>query len=128
MKIHQEITFIAQPDVIFRILTDSAIFGNVTNAKTEIEAVEGGSFHCFDGMISGLTVEISPNERLVQAWRVANWEPGKFSIVRFILRKDNEEETTIVFDHTGFPEEDLEHLEQGWHNKYWTPIKEYLNA
>jgi len=79
-------------------------------------------------MISGLTIESVPNNRLVQAWRVGNWEPGVYSIVKFEFKNINDIETKLIFDHTGFPEEHQVHLAQGWHDRYWDPMKKYLEA
>lgn len=128
MKIHQEITFKATPQQLYKILTEAKKFAECTHTKAEISPLAGGPFSCFDGMITGQTIEALAGERLVQAWRVANWEPGEYSIVRFEFIPKGDTETTIVFDHTGFPEEHIDHLEQGWPNKYWEPIKAYLET
>ena len=127
-RIHEEITLSASPDVIFDLLTVAEEFAQCTGLKAEIDPSVGGRFSCFEGMITGQTIESIPGERLVQAWRVSNWEDGVYSIVRFELCKKNETETLLVFDHTGFPEEHEGHLIQGWSNKYWTPMKEYLGS
>jgi activator of HSP90 ATPase len=66
------------------------------------------------------------NQRIVQAWRPAAWEPGLYSIVRFELKPHNSE-TTIVLDHTGFPEGDFAHLEWGWNSHYWQPLKKVFS-
>ena len=128
MSIHQEIDFKSTPHKVFNALTNTQQFGELTGAAAEIILQCGGKFSCFDGMISGLTIEIVPDNRLVQAWRVANWEPGVYSIVKFELMEINATETRLIFDHSGFPEEHRPHLEQGWHTKYWQPMKRYLNA
>ena len=63
----------------------------------------------------------------MQAWRVSNWPDGVYSIVKFELEKISDSETRLIFDHTGFPEEHGEHLDQGWHNQYWEPMKKFFN-
>ena len=126
--IHHEISFKTAPERIFAALTDAGQFSELTGAAAEIESTPGGQFSCFGGMITGQTIETLPNQRLVQAWRPGNWEPGIYSIVKFDLEKLNEKETRLIFDHTGFPEEHREHLDQGWHERYWGPLKAYLDA
>ena len=32
----------------------------------------------------------------------------------------------VVFDHTGFPEEERDHLAEGWESNYWSLLKTYL--
>jgi hypothetical protein len=67
---------------------------------------------------------------LVQAWRVAVWSDGLYSIVKFELQPQGSQ-TRLVLDHVGFPEEMRAHLngeeaEGGWHRRYWEPLKKYL--
>lgn len=124
--IHQEITFNTNAQRIYDVLTNAVQFSAFTELPAEIDATTSGQFSCFDGMITGQTIEMIPNKRLVQAWRVANWEPGDYSIVKFQFEEMTDTETKLIFDHKGFPKEHRDHLEQGWHNKYWTPLKKYL--
>ncbi len=77
-------------------------------------------------MISGRNIELVPNRRIVQAWRVRDWGDGVYSIARFEL--NGQEETQLVFDHTGFPEDQREHLASGWHTRYWEPLRNYLGV
>lgn len=126
--IHHEISFNTIPQRLFEALTDARKFSGFTGAAAEIDSIPGGKFSCFDGMITGQILEILPDSRLVQAWRVGNWEPGIYSIVKFEFEMLNEMETKLIFDHTGFPEEHRDHLDQGWHERYWAPLKDYLNA
>ena len=126
MPIHQEIDIKAAPGRIYKALTDAKQFSALSgNAPTEISREEGGPFSVFGGMIVGRNIELVPDRRIVQAWRVKNWEPGLYSTVRFELRPEGAG-TRIVFDHAGFPEEERPHLESGWHSNYWEPLKKSL--
>ena len=66
-----------------------------------------------------------PNERIVQAWRVAYWPVGAWSIVRFVLVEQGSD-TKVVFDHAGFPKGDADHLLEGWNGNYWQPLAKFL--
>jgi len=92
---------------------------------TKISSEVGGEFFLFGGHIIGRHLELVPNERIVQAWRVVDWEPGIYSIARFQL-SDNGSGTKIVFDHTGFPNGQAEHLAFGWKAHYWDGLTKYL--
>lgn len=127
-KIHHEISIKATPRRIYNALTDAKQFAELTGAPAEIDLVAGGQFSCFGGMITGQTIEAIPGTRLVQAWRVGNWDAGTYSIVRFELEAIDDTETNLIFDHTGFPDEHRDHLEQGWHDRYWQPMKSYLEV
>jgi uncharacterized protein YndB with AHSA1/START domain len=124
--IHQEVVFKAAPKRVYEALTDSKQFSAVTGgAPADISKEVGGAFSCFGGMIQGRHVELMPGQRIVQAWRAGNWDPGVYSIVRFELQ-DAGGQTKLIFDHTGFPEAHAEHLIEGWSKMYWEPLKKYL--
>jgi activator of HSP90 ATPase len=126
-QIHQEILFDFNSQRIYDALTDAKQFAELTDSKTEINSEPGGAFSCFGGMITGRTIELVPGKRIVQAWRVGNWAPGIYSIIKFELEELNDMETKLIFDQAGFPEDNREHLAQGWHDRYWNPLKKFLN-
>jgi activator of HSP90 ATPase len=125
-SIHQEMTLPAAPQRVYEALTQSERFSKMTGAPAEIEAKDGGRFSCFGGMITGRNVELAPGQRVVQAWRAGNWEPGVYSMARFELKPEGQG-TRLVFDHTGYPEGQGEHLSAGWEANYWAPLRKSLS-
>jgi uncharacterized protein YndB with AHSA1/START domain len=138
--IHQVITFTADPARVYQALTVADRFDRVVRLSgvmtsmmksmpqtvpTHFDARPGGDFALFGGYITGYNLELVPNARIVQAWRVGNWPPGVFSVARFAL-SGNATNTTLTFDHTGFPDEAAEHLARGWHAHYWDPMTRLL--
>jgi activator of HSP90 ATPase len=124
-SIHQEVDFAAGPRRIYEALLDSKQFTAFTGRPAEIDPREGGAFSLFGGQISGRNIELVPNGRIVQAWRPASWDQGIYSIARFeLVPKDSG--TTIVFDHTGFPEGKYDGLLSGWNGHYWGPLAKFL--
>jgi activator of HSP90 ATPase len=87
----------------------------------------GGAFSGFGGAITGRNIELIADRRIVQAWRVASWPEGYYSIVRFELEPSGAE-TKLTLHHTGFPEDAGDHLASGWHKMYWEPLKNYLRC
>jgi activator of HSP90 ATPase len=124
-SLHQEIDLKASPQKIYEILLDSKQFAAFTGLPADISRDAGGAFTMFGGMIGGRNIELVPNQRIVQAWRPASWDPGIYSIVKFELKGDASH-STVILDHTGFPEGDYAHLDPGWHIRYWTPLEKYL--
>lgn len=92
---------------------------------TQISREVGGTFVIFGGHIIGRNLELIPGQRIVQAWRVVDWDSGHYSVARFDLSAQAPG-TKIVFDHTGFPKGQAEHLAAGWKSHYWEPLKVYL--
>jgi activator of HSP90 ATPase len=124
-SLHQELRFKASPQRLYEILLSSQLFTLVTGAPATIDANVGGAFSLFGGMIVGRNIELVPNQRLVQAWRPANWPPGVYSLVHFELKPEGTE-TLLVLNHTGFPAGGFDHLSAGWTEHYWQPLTKYL--
>jgi uncharacterized protein YndB with AHSA1/START domain len=135
--IHQEREFKASRQRVYEALTDTRQFDKVIeisgakkvkalgNQPTQISTEVGGPFVIFLGHIIGRHIELVPNQRIVQAWRVVDWEPGVYSIARFEL-KEAGGGTRIIFDHTGFPKGQGAHLADGWNGHYWDPLEKFL--
>ena len=137
-SIHQEPIFRASPKRVYEALTDEKRFEKVTqlsaamqsgmalgNKPTQIGREAGGPFTLFGGHIVGRHIELVPNERIVQAWRVVDWDPGIYSIVKFQLAEQGSG-TKVIFDHAGFPQGKGQHLADGWKANYWEPLEKYL--
>jgi activator of HSP90 ATPase len=124
-SLHQEIEFKAAPQRIYEVLLDSKQFAAFTGLSAEIDPKAGGAFKTFGGLIVGRNVELIPNERIVQAWRPTHWDPGVYSIVKFELKPQGSG-SIVILDHTGFPEGEYAHLNEGWSLRYWEPLKKFL--
>lgn len=121
--IHQEVSLNASPTDVYNALLDAALFTRMSGgAEAEIDPAPGGAFSCFGGMITGRNIECEPARRIVQAWRVKNWDSGVYSIVRFDFEPEDGG-TRVVLHHAAFPSEHQSHLEQGWHRNYWNPLQ-----
>jgi uncharacterized protein YndB with AHSA1/START domain len=123
--LHQEVDLKASRQRVYDALLDSKQFTAFSGAPAEINREVGGTFSLFGGLIVGRNVELVPKERIVQAWRPANWEPGVYTLAKFELQELGTQ-TRIVLDHTGFPEQNFRHLNYGWYSHYWEPLKKYL--
>jgi activator of HSP90 ATPase len=123
--LHQEVDFKAAPQRIYDALLDSKQFTAFSGAPAEISREVGGAFSLFGGLIVGRNVELIPNKLIVQAWRPSNWNLGQYSLVRIEL-KEHAGQTQLILDHTGFSEGDFRHLNAGWHEHYWEPLKRFL--
>jgi activator of HSP90 ATPase len=135
--IHQEPVFAATPKRVYDALTDPKQFQKVqllsaaskaldlVSKPAEISREAGGAINLFGGYISGRQLELEPEKRIVEAWRSASWPPHIYSIAKFELVAQGFE-TKIVFDHTGFPVNEVEHLAAGWKSNYWDALVQYF--
>jgi activator of HSP90 ATPase len=137
-SIHMENVFAASRKHVYDALTDAKQFNEIVRLSAamksgmvkeptpaEISREAGGAFKIFGGIIIGRQLELIPNERIVQAWRVSYWDAGAYSIVKFALAEEGAG-TKIIFDHTGFPKGDAENLVAGWKGNYWEPLAKFL--
>ena len=123
--LHQDVALNAAPQRIYNILMDAKQFTAFSGLPAEIDPNAGGAFTMFAGLIVGRTVELVAGQRIVQAWRPTHWDPGVYSLVKFEL-KPQRAGTTVVLDHTGFPEGEFDSLNAGWKEHYWNPLKKFL--
>ena len=126
ITIHQEIEFNASPQQLYEALLGAKQFTEFSGRPAEINREVGGSFSLFKGHIIGRNLELVPNQRIVQAWRVVTWPEGAYSIARFDLKPQGSG-TRVIFDHIGFPEGLHDHLAQGWEENYWSLLKKYFH-
>jgi activator of HSP90 ATPase len=131
--IHQEINFKVSPARVYETLLSSKEFSectkrsfpDFTEMSARIDSSVGGTFSLFDGHIIGRILELVPNERIVEAWRVVDWPAGIYSVAKFELIQQGPG-THLIFDHTGFPEGLKEHLSIGWQQHYWDALSHYF--
>jgi len=138
-SIHQETLFKASRKRVYDALTDTLQFDKVIqfgsgmntmslgNKPTAISRELGGSFTLFGGHIVGRQIELVPNERIVQGWRVVDWASGIYSIAKFEM-VEQASGTKLVLDHTGFPQGLGKHLAAGWKSHYWEPLEKFLSG
>ena len=137
-SIHQEPVFQASRKRVYEALTEARRFDRIVQSSkavksgmalgkrpTEISRQVGGAFTLFGGHIIGRHVELVASQLIVQAWRVVDWNPGIYSIVKFELTGQGSG-TKIIFDHAGFPQGKGQHLADGWKTNYWEPLEKYL--
>lgn len=133
ITIHQSAYFRVEPAQVYKVLLSSAEFGACTKksfdmfttSSAKIDPVVGGAFSLFDGHITGRILELVPDQRIVEAWRVVDWPAGVYSIARFDLSAEGTG-TRLTFEHVGFPEGLKEHLSEGWQQHYWDAMTKYF--
>jgi activator of HSP90 ATPase len=131
--IHQEIDFKETPQRLYQTLLNSKEFSACTKKSfndfsemsANIDSSVGGIFSLFDGHIIGRILELVPNQRIVEAWRVVDWPAGAYSIAKSEFKQQGSG-THLVFDHVGFPRGLKEHLAIGWQQHYWDALHKYF--
>ena len=133
ITIHQSAYFKVAPAQVYKTLLSSVAFSACTKksfdmftaSSAKIDSVPGGTFSLFDGHIIGRILELVPDQRIVEAWRVVDWPAGVYSIARFDISPEGSG-TRVIFNHVGFPEGLKEHLSVGWQQHYWDAMTNYF--
>ena len=122
---YEALTDAKQFDKVVQMSEAMKSMGAAPKNPTQISREVGGEFSLFGGYVTGRHIELTPGERIVQAWRAGSWNAHVYSIAKFELTEDSAG-TKIVFDHTGFPVGQAEHLAGGWKANYWEPLEKFL--
>jgi uncharacterized protein YndB with AHSA1/START domain len=125
LPIRQEATFPAAPERVYELLTNGVKLGEVTGRPGKGGGSAGAYFSLFDEWLEGRQIELVPGERVVQAWRFTEWDPGVYSIVRFTLTREGEG-TRLTVDQDGYPAELHEHLATNWRPFYFDPMTKHF--
>jgi uncharacterized protein YndB with AHSA1/START domain len=124
----QTVTLPARPAAVYAALMDEKQHTGFTGVEARIDPRVGGAFTCYDGYISGVTVDLVPNKLIVQAWRSKGWPKGIYSLVTFALAPSGRGKTKLSFTHLGVPARDVKAKSSGWRSHYWEPLQRFLTT
>ena len=116
MSIHQQVTIPASPRDVYAILADASALSALSGMDGKSGSAEGEEYSPFGGRVTGLQVELVPARRIVQVWRLPEWEPGRYTVVRFTLEAVDAS-TRLTLDQDGYPEgTDTVGCHETWHD------------
>ena len=124
-NIEHKVRFRATPRAIYHALMNQKQHAQFTGERARIRAKAGVPFDCYHRYITGITLDLKPGKRIVQAWRSQNWPDGHYSIVTFTLTAKSGR-TQLHFTQIGVPANDYARKDNGWRMHYWQPLKEFL--
>jgi uncharacterized protein YndB with AHSA1/START domain len=126
--IRQTVVLPGTPMEVYRALMTTRGHQGFSGADARISPKVGGEFMAWGGYIHGTNLELVPGKLIVQSWVPSDkmWPKGHLSKVRFRLTAIPEG-TRLNFTHSGVPEEHVGHLDPGWKESYWEPLRKYLS-
>ncbi len=125
--IEQTQIFKAPVTDVYTAIADADTHAAFTGAPVTMGTEVGMAFTTHGGAIQGRILELVAGERIVHAWRPADWPAGVYSIVRYEFAADGEA-TVLTLTHDAIPEGSAEQLAGGWNQMYWTPLASYLTG
>lgn len=116
----------AKPAEIYEAWLSSEGHAAMTGSPAKVEGKVGGKFSAWDGYIFGKTLELTPNQRIVQAWRTTEF-PGDAPDSRVeVFLEEVAEGTKVTLIHGDMPEDQVDSYRQGWEDFYFKPMKQYF--
>lgn len=105
---------------------DSEEHTDMTGGEADIGPEEGDTFEAWDGYISGVTVMLDPNRRIVQQWRTTEFDDdAPDSELEITFEVEGENLTRVTLRHTNLPADGMKY-KQGWVDNYFEPMKAYF--
>jgi len=100
----------------------------MTGSPAKVDGRVGGNFSAWDGYIFGRTLELEPNQRIVQAWRTSEFPEDAHDSHLEVLFEQVAGGTRVTFTHSDMPEDQVESYRQGWEDFYFKPMKQYFGG
>ena len=99
----------------------------MTGNPAKVKGKVGGKFTAWDGYIFGSTLELEPDQRIVQAWRTSEFpDDAPDSRLEILLEKVTKG-TKVTLIHSDMPEDQVDSYRQGWEDFYFKPMEEYFS-
>jgi activator of HSP90 ATPase len=118
--------FSASASEIYKTWLSSEGHTGMTGSPAQVGGIVGGKFSAWDGYIFGSTLELTTDQRIVQAWRTSEFpEEAPDSRLEVLLEEMNGG-TKLVLIHSEMPEEQADSYRQGWEDFYFKPMKKFF--
>jgi activator of HSP90 ATPase len=114
------------PERLYKAWLSSREHSAFTGSVAKITARKGGRFTAWDGYISGMTLELEPYRRIVQAWRTTDFPEDAADSQLEIIIEPVEGGTKLTLIHSNLPNGSSEEYRQGWQDSYFAPMKAYF--
>ena len=116
----------ATPQAIYEAWMTSLGHSAMTGAEAKIDERLGEPYYAWDGYITGRTLVLEPNHRIVQSWRTAEFVEADSDSQIDVLLEPVESGTKITIHHTNVPDGHLGYEQGGWQESYFDPMKRFF--
>ena len=117
----------APPDRVYAAWLSSDEHTAMTGGGAEIDPRVGGAHSAWDGYITGTTLELEPEHRIVQAWRTVEFPADSPDSRLEIVLEPADGGTRLTLKHSGIPAGQGASYESGWIENYFDPMRDYFS-
>ncbi|KAI8085204.1 activator of Hsp90 ATPase [Halteromyces radiatus] len=122
-SITDDVEFQTSAHEIYETLLDTQRLQAWTRGPVKMSREVGSTFELFNGNVSGKIMELIPDKKIVQSWRLSSWPAGHYSTVTFDFDQGSDS-TKINVNQTGVPLGEEETTRNNWNGYYWRAIKQ----
>ena len=116
----------ATPENVYQAWLSTEGHTAMTGSPAHVENKAGGEFSAWDGYIYGTMLELTPNQRIVQAWRTSEFPNDAPDSYLDVLLERVAEGTKLTLTHRDMPALQIDSYRQGWEDFYFKPMREYF--
>ncbi len=116
----------ATPAEIYKSWLSGKGHSAMTGSTAKVTGKVGVKFSAWDGYISGRTLELEPDRRIVQAWRTSEFPDDAPDSHLEVFLEETNTGTKMTITHTEIPPGQADSYKQGWKDFYFKPMKEYF--
>ena len=116
----------AKPEDIYQAWLSSDGHTAMTGSPASVDGEAGGEFSAWDGYIFGRTLELTPNQRIVQSWRTSEFPEGAPDSRLEVELEQMSGGTRVTLRHSDMPASQVDSYRQGWEDFYFKPMREYF--
>ena len=128
-SIRMSIVLPTSPKEIYEGWLDSKTHAKFTGgSEAKIDARINGKFTAWDGYISGITLEMEPDHRIVQTWRTTDFPADAADSRLEVILEKVDKGTKMTLIHTQFPPDQMEEYRSGWEEFYFQPMRTYFKG
>ena len=116
----------AKPSKVYEAWLSTEGHTAMTGSPARVDGRAGGDFSAWDGYIFGKTLELTPDRRIVQAWRTTEFPAEAPDSNLEVLLEEVAEGTRVILIHRDMPEDQVDSYRQGWEDFYFKPMNRYF--
>lgn len=118
----------ASPHAVYEAWMSSEGHTAMTGSDSTIEAREGAPYEAGEGYITGRTILLEPDRRIVQTWRTSEFSDSDPDSEIEVRLEPVEGGTRLRLLHRNVPDGQLQYEQGGWQDNYFEPMKEYFSG
>jgi activator of HSP90 ATPase len=116
----------ATPAEIYKVWLSTKGHTAMTGSAAKVNGKIGGKFTAWDGYIFGSTLELIPDQFIVQAWRTSEFPNDAPDSLVEISLKETKGGTKVTLVHSQIPAGQEDSYRQGWEDFYFKPMNAYF--